>query len=45
MQVFFVGLPLSILIGFLILALVLGAMMGTFLGHVGDVLRELAPRA
>jgi flagellar biosynthetic protein FliR len=43
MQVFFVGLPLSIIIGFLILALVLGAMMGTFLDHVGDVLRALAP--
>ena len=28
MQVFFVGLPLSILLGFLILLLVLGAMMG-----------------
>ena len=29
MQVFFVGVPLSILIGFLILLLVVGAMMGT----------------
>jgi flagellar biosynthetic protein FliR len=45
MQVFFVGLPLSILIGFLILALVLGAMMGSFLAYVGAVLRELAPHA
>ncbi len=32
MQVFFVGMPLSILLGFLILLLVVGAMMGTFLG-------------
>ena len=30
MQVFFVGLPLSILLGLLLLLLVLGAMMGTF---------------
>jgi flagellar biosynthetic protein FliR len=45
MQVFFVGLPLAILLGFLILALVLGAMMGSFLGYVGDVLRTLAPHA
>src|SRR5919197_872735 len=32
MQVFFVGVPLSILIGFLILLLAIGAMMGVFLG-------------
>jgi flagellar biosynthesis protein FliR len=43
MQVFFVGLPLSILLGFLILIVVLGAMMTTFLGSVEDVLRALAP--
>ena len=36
MQVFFVGLPLSILLGFLILLLVLGAMMGIFLDYVGE---------
>jgi flagellar biosynthesis protein FliR len=41
MQVFFVGLPLSILIGFLILVLVIGAMMGTFLGYVEGVLLQL----
>jgi flagellar biosynthetic protein FliR len=45
MQVFFVGLPLSILIGLFIFVLVMGTMMGTFLGYVGDVLRELAPHA
>ena len=45
MQVFFVGMPLSILVGFLILMLVLGAMMMTFLGHVEGVLRTLAPGA
>jgi flagellar biosynthesis protein FliR len=43
MQVFFVGMPLSILVGFLILMLVLGAMMMTFLGHVEGVLRTLTP--
>ena len=43
MQVFFVGMPLSILVGFLILLLVVGAMMTTFLDHVEGVLRALAP--
>ena len=43
MQVFFVGMPLSILAGFLILVLVVGAMMGTFLDYLQAVLRELAP--
>jgi flagellar biosynthetic protein FliR len=43
MQVFFIGLPLSIIVGFLILVLVLGVMMGVFLGSVEDVLHELAP--
>jgi flagellar biosynthetic protein FliR len=45
MQVFFVGLPLSILLGFLILFLVVAAMMTTFLGSVEDVLRQLAPHS
>jgi flagellar biosynthetic protein FliR len=43
MQVFFVGMPLSILVGLLILVLVLGAMMMTFLGYVEGVLHMLAP--
>jgi flagellar biosynthetic protein FliR len=43
MQVFFIGLPLSILLGFLILIAVVGAMMGTFLDFIGAILRELAP--
>jgi flagellar biosynthetic protein FliR len=43
MQVFFVGLPLSILLGFLILLVVVGAMMGTFLEFLGGVLRQIAP--
>jgi flagellar biosynthetic protein FliR len=43
MQVYFVAVPLSISIGFLILLIVVGAMMASFLGYVGGVLRELAP--
>jgi len=43
MQVFFVGLPLSILLGFLVLLLVIGAMMAVFLTYVEDVLHVLAP--
>ena len=45
MQVYFVGMPLSIMVGFLILALVLGAMMTTFLDHVEGVLHLLTPRS
>ncbi len=45
MQVFFVALPLSILVGFLFLLLMLGAMMGLFLDYAGGVLHELAPHA
>jgi len=45
MQVFFVGLPLSIIGGFMLLFLVIGAMMATFLGHVEGVMHELAPRS
>ena len=44
MQVFFVGVPLSILGGFLILAAVIATMMGTYLDYIGGVLHELAPR-
>src|SRR5216683_8185326 len=43
MQVFFVGLPLSILLGLLVLLLVLGAMMTLFLAEVENVLTKLAP--
>jgi len=45
MQVFFVALPASILIGLLFLLLVLGTMMGLFLDYVGGVLHEMAPHA
>jgi flagellar biosynthetic protein FliR len=43
MQVFFVGLPLSIMLGLLILLVVLGAMMTVFLAEVENVLTHLAP--
>ena len=45
MQVFFIGLPLSILLGLLLLFLVIGAMMGTFVGYLEGVLTELAPHS
>jgi flagellar biosynthetic protein FliR len=45
MQVFFVGVPLSILVGFLILLLAVGAMMGVFIGSVENVLKTLAPHS
>ena len=45
MQVFFIGLPLSILLGFLLLVLVIGAMMGTFTGYLEGVLNSLAPHS
>lgn len=44
MQVFFIGMPLSILLGFMLLLLVLAAMMATFTGYVEGVLLDLAPR-
>ena len=44
MQVFFVGMPLSIMVGFLILILVVGAMMTTFIDYAGGVLHLLTPR-
>jgi flagellar biosynthesis protein FliR len=43
MQVYFVGAPLSIMLGFLILALVLTAMMGTFLGYFDGVMHDMMP--
>jgi flagellar biosynthetic protein FliR len=43
MQVYFVAMPLSILIGLLILLLIIGSMMGTFMSHLEGVLRQLAP--
>src|SRR5260370_2561103 len=43
MQVYFVGVPLSILAGFLILAVVITAMMGTFLDYFIGVMHDLIP--
>jgi len=43
MQVFFVALPLSILLGLMFLVLILGSMMGLFLNYAGGVLQTLAP--
>jgi flagellar biosynthetic protein FliR len=43
MQVYFVGVPLSILAGFLIFALVLAAMMTTFLSYFVGVMHDLTP--
>ncbi len=43
MQVYFVGAPLSILAGFLILAIVLAAMMGTFLDYFVHVMHDMIP--
>jgi flagellar biosynthesis protein FliR len=43
MQVYFVGVPLSIMVGFLIFAAVLTAMMGTYLNYFTGVMHELTP--
>jgi flagellar biosynthetic protein FliR len=45
MQVFFIGLPLSILLGLLLLLLVIGTMLGTFVDYLEGVLGQLAPHA
>ena len=45
MQVYFVGVPLAILAGFLIFAAVLTAMMGTFLDYFVAIMHELVPRS
>ena len=43
MQVYFVGVPLAILAGFLIFALVISALMGTFMDYFVGVMHELIP--
>ncbi len=43
MQVYFVGVPLSIMIGFVIFGLVLAGMMGTYLDYFTGVMHELTP--
>ena len=44
MQVYFVGIPLAIVIGFLIFAAVLSTMMGTYLDYLIGVLHQMIPR-
>jgi flagellar biosynthetic protein FliR len=44
MQVYFVGVPLSIFAGFLILGVVIAAMMGTFLDYFVGVMHDMMPR-
>ena len=43
MQVYFVGVPLSILAGFLVLGLVISALMGAFLDYFIGVMQQLTP--
>src|SRR5579862_2845829 len=43
MQVYFVGVPLSILTGFLVFGVVLAAMMGTFLDYFIAVMHDMIP--
>ena len=43
MQVYFVGVPLSIFAGFLILGLVIVAMMGSFLDYFIGVMHQMMP--
>jgi flagellar biosynthetic protein FliR len=43
MQVYFVGVPLSIMSGFLIFGVVIAAMMGTFLDYFIAVMHEMIP--
>jgi flagellar biosynthesis protein FliR len=43
MQVYFVGVPLAILIGFFIFAFVLVSMMGVFLSYFNGVMHDLTP--
>ncbi len=43
MQVYFVGVPLSILSGFLIFGIVLAAMMGTFVDYFIGVMHQMIP--
>jgi flagellar biosynthetic protein FliR len=44
LQVFFLGLPASILIGFAVLLALVGVLMGTFLNYIGTVLTQIGPQ-
>jgi len=43
-QIFFLGVPASIMLGFLLLVLILSAVMAVFLNHVGSLLGDMALR-
>jgi flagellar biosynthetic protein FliR len=43
MQVFFIGMPMTILGGTMIFLMVVGAMMTTYLAYLGNILHDLAP--
>jgi len=43
MQVYFVGVPLSIMVGLVIFAAVLATLMGTYLDYFVGVLHEMMP--
>jgi flagellar biosynthesis protein FliR len=43
LQVFFLGLPASIMIGFAIMLALVGVLMATFLGYLGEVLSQISP--
>jgi flagellar biosynthesis protein FliR len=45
MQVFFIGLPVTILLGLVLLLIVIGAMMGTFVSYFESVLQDLTPHS
>jgi flagellar biosynthetic protein FliR len=44
LQVFFLGLPVSIMLGYIILLSLVGLLMATFLTYMGSVLGEFAAR-
>jgi flagellar biosynthesis protein FliR len=44
MQVYFVGAPLSIMLGFLILVAVIATMVGTFADYFVLIMHELTPK-
>ena len=44
LQVFFLGLPASILIGFAILLALVGVLMDTFISYLGTVLSQIGPQ-
>jgi len=44
LQVFFLGVPASIMIGFVLMMIILGSLMSVFLGYIGGVLGDLSVR-